>query len=161
MDEPSWNIYIIHAKGNPEDVWYVGQTGGMDTRKKQHILSTKNSTHKPMYAHMAEHPWEMTSVELVWSKNEARTAERRWIAHYLAKGAKLFNKQDLPKKSTRDEQLVTKRRIAAEHGINLYENVILIEYPDGLCKIQQWNGTDWVEVLTFSRKSLTSSLTLL
>lgn len=40
-----------------------------------------------------------------------------------------------------------KYRIAAEHDIKIHTDVIVIEYPDGYLRVQQWDGNEWVTIL--------------
>lgn len=122
----SWDIYAIHAKGDPNDVWYVGQSKNLWQRMDAHEQNTRSQAHKPLYAHLSSHEWEYRVLEMVDTRDEARTAERRWIRHFIETGHDLFNIQDRPRVvSPRDEKLGALRKKAKLKGVTLLEGALL------------------------------------
>lgn len=125
------DIYVIEYN---DQIVYVGQSRAVKTREKQHRQSAKTST-QPLYAWMRENPeWHMRVIDSV-EPNEARSAERRWINHYLEQGAELRNVihgvvQSSPGEAStlrarKSRALKHKRQKALEKGATLIEGALV------------------------------------
>lgn len=87
-------------------------------------------------------------LELVDTKDEARTAERRWIRRFLSEGKELYNIQGR-KPDTQSQALKAKRDSAAEKGLTLVEGA-LIAVRDREFSVYEWSEEhlDYLPTLT-------------
>lgn len=155
------DIYVIEYA---DQIVYVGQSRNIDRREKQHRHASKMST-EPVYEWMREHPeWTIRVIDTV-EPREARSAERRWINHYLGEGAELKNvigAVDLSKpvepgkvmsgadrqrklRQERQRQLAEKRASAKAKGVQMVESAVLA-IKDGNFSAYVWRGTELVEI---------------
>lgn len=138
LNIPWWDIYVIHAKGDPDDVWYVGQSRALWQRIPQHHQNSKSQTHKPLYAHLSTHAWDYRVVEKVNTKDEARSAERRWIRHFAALNKNLFNTQGNVPDVSRAARHKIKMDSALEKGVTIIEGGILAHQGKDFV-VYQWD----------------------
>lgn len=155
------DIYVIELD---DQIVYVGQSRNTERREKQHRQAAKSSG-EPLYQWMRENPgWAFRVIDTV-EPGDARSAERRWINHYIGQGAELKNVTHVvdplkpytegPSASNADRQrkhrqakqkvLAEKRQSAKTNGVQMIEGAVLA-VKDGKFSAYVWQGTELVEL---------------
>lgn len=145
------DIYAIHARGDSTQVWYIGQTNNRAAREQSHRESIRSSPHKPLYAWLAEHEWEMSPIETVRTRSAARSAERRWVRHYARENPDLFNEQLHPDKlsaqsasqrTRKSRALKTFRENVEARGGTVHTDLVVLISRTGEVTLARWEGAE-------------------
>lgn len=135
------DIYAIHAKGDTSQVWYIGQSNSVAVREAAHRGASNTNARLPLYRWLAEHDWELTSIETVRTRNAARAAERRWIKHYAAINPGLFNVQG-NRAQAAPSALETLRATVESRGGTVHTDLVVLISRTGEVTLARWEGAE-------------------
>lgn len=125
-------IYGIHAKGDPNNIVYVGQTNYLSSRMYCHRKHTQN---EPLSEWMSKTEWTYSVIED--EPQDINEAEKKWIKHYGLKN--LFNMVHGGEQNWRHHD---RKPWMAKNNINCPSSIVLL-FLRNRCKGRYFrlNGT--------------------